>query len=210
MADPKKKAAKPLAPGERIVPAMDLTNDSRASLAAAHYHLEAVRVAVASPAIQTREWKNDPNLDSSSRTGLTHQENQLHYHLRAFFWELIATWDIILQWMNKRYSLGLREDKVRWKWLQREAKKRGKYHELKTLSTAYDSTWFKEVRAYRNLAHCSFLFVQGDWGPEGLNILTLLPVRKDQRLVHLPDQLTLYWKHMQAFVESVPAKDEQQ
>ena len=182
-----------------MVKAIESELDKYASLAfgGARFHLKKIKERVNSPAVQTI-WSNDKNLDETARRKLQADINIFHWHLRAYFWELIAAFDTMLQWANQRYKFGLSEVEVRWKKIPKQARKYQAEWDQKyaLLEETWNSSWFYEVRMYRNFAHRAFQFVQSDIGDE-LNIICLLPMRVGQQQCQdLREQLSYYLKQM--------------
>lgn len=154
-------------PRFRIVPAMDLDDFAHSAFIGAKYHLEKIKEYINRPSIQTM-WNQDNSLDEATKKTYASEVNQFHWHVRAFFWELIATYDTILQWANQRYELGLPEGDVKWAEITRrldEAKKDQLEwkHKYALLEDAWNSDWFFEVRQYRNFAHRAFMFIQAEY-----------------------------------------------
>ncbi len=79
-------------------------------------------------------------------------EDELRWYLDAFFFELMAACDTLLQEINVVYNLGIDIDKVSWRTMKDElaksklASKLGKYMEEER-----GKEWFCEVQWYRNL-----------------------------------------------------------
>ncbi|MNR16198.1 hypothetical protein D3C85_1327850 [compost metagenome] len=91
------------------------------------------------------------------------QSDELHWHLRSFFWELVGVFDLMLQWSNEHFKLKLSEDRVSWKTVQDATSSIG--HPSwptvrQALRDAWDSEWYFDVRTYRNFSHRSFLRLQ--------------------------------------------------
>jgi hypothetical protein len=173
----------------------------------AKYHLDKIIELSANPCIQTN-WQYENNLDDRKKEKLQADLNQFFWHIRGFFWELVASFDTILQWVNQKYELGEKEDKVRWdnintgncksKELQAEWEKK---HEI--LEDAWQSEWYYEVNKYRNFSHRAFLYVQTEfdyhYGKSGptLEKIWLLPAREGQpEYADLITQLSNYMVKM--------------
>ena len=165
-----------------ILPPMELQKNAWSALWGARHHFEKARELVRSPGVATR-WQEERSLDTPTRSRLQDELNRFHWQLRAFFWELVATFDTVLHWVNQKLGLSIHERDVRWEKVKDEAKKQNKRSkELGALKTAYDSEWFFEVGQYRNFAHRAFLFVQGEYDTENkLILLWFLPARVGQR-----------------------------
>lgn len=169
-------------PRLRILPPMELRNNAGSALYGARYHFEMAQQLVQSRGMQT-QWQEDRTLDELTRAKRQHEMNRFHWHLRAFFWELVATFDTVLHWVNQTLGLGIKEHKVEWNEIEAEAKKQTKWSaQLDTLKRVYECEWYFEVRQYRNFAHRAFLFVQGEYDADNkLKVLWLLPAREGQR-----------------------------
>src|SRR5262245_46956187 len=86
-----------------ILPPVDLASDAPAALQGAHYHLQQLRRFIS---------------DGLPQTAV----NPFHFHLRAFFWELVATFDSMLQWVNQAQQLRFRvAPREARQWLSRGA-----------------------------------------------------------------------------------------
>lgn len=174
-----------------IVPAMNLEEDAQGALHAARYHLEKIRYLVKQPGIQTM-WKEDKDLDQMTRRRLQRQVNIFHFHVRAFFWELVATMDIMVERAKRKSGRG------KWKKV------------FPVLETARNSEWFYEVDRYRNFLHRAFHFIQMEFGKERtedrykLKRVFMTPARVGQKqYVYIEDQLSNYWEKMRNLQEAV-------
>ena len=97
-----------------------------------------------------------------------------HWHLRAFFWELVAIRDILRRPRNPIPTLS------------------------QTLET---QPWFIEVNTYRNFTHESLHVVEiiiGESGPIGFQ---LQPAISGQHYEDGAAQLNRYWNNMKTFIE---------
>jgi hypothetical protein len=129
--------------------------------------------------------------------------NRFHRHLRAFFWELIAEFDMLLAYVNEIEALGVPEASVSWSTLASAALNLGKWPDtLKRLADVYCSKWFTEVRYYRNFAHRSSLFLQCAYdGSLSLTHAWLLPsIEGESPNYDLRQQLSEYFHHMEKFL----------
>jgi len=190
----------------RIVPAMELDKFSFSAIAGARYHLEKIAENLNSAGMQ-RYWGDDLEIDDLTRRKLQANINVFHWHLRAFFWELVASFDTMLQWANQRFDLGLQEDKVKWEKIPRTAGKDQAEWDKKyaILESVWESSWYFEVRMYRNFAHRAFLFVQSEFEEQKtshksshqLKMTWLLPVREGQQEYRIiMEQLQYYLERM--------------
>lgn len=188
---------------------MKLDSFVQSAYQAAKYHLEKIKEIVNSPSMQ-EFWHEDKGVDGSIRK--LHQENidKFHWHLRAYFWELVAAFETMLQWANQRYELGLEEKEVVWKNMPKKAgKDQSEWdNKHKVFESVWESPWFFEVRMYRNFAHRAFLFVQGEFDESEsenapapkLSTLWLLHVREGQPNIGLVEQLESYIEKMRQLV----------
>ena len=87
------------------------------------------------------------------------------WHLDAFFFELVSSFDCLLQEINERYELQIPEDKVSWDILKRKeyrSKIPAKLFQL--LEKEWNKDWLKKVRGYRNTAtHRSYSPTSKSW-----------------------------------------------
>lgn len=191
----------------RLVPVHDLEQSALTSFRGARYHLDALRSFLRRPGVQTL-WQEGPNLSSTERGLLQDQLNAFHWHLRAFFWEIVSAFDAMLHWSNRRFELSVKERDVGWDTIEKGnaqvdagtwAKKRS------ILRTTWESEWFFEVRQYRNFAHRSFLLLQVSYGPSKddpsgvyhLTFINLLPARVGQQVCRdLIEHLSEYHDRM--------------
>jgi hypothetical protein len=185
----------------QVCPVMDLREHTVVALEGAAYHLDRIRRLLASQALQTN-WRNDPNLEVARQRALNAQQSHFCWHLRAFFWELVATFDTMLQWANRSFDLGLLESQVRWSDIQNRSSPTRPTEWATTrqdLQTLYESELFWEITQYRNFAHRAFTLVHSGLPVEGRGVaFTFLePVRQGQRDVQLIEShLTSYLNHM--------------
>jgi hypothetical protein len=198
----------------KIVPAIKLDNAASFAFNGAKYHFEKVKENFNGPAIQTGwEW-TDQCKDQATKQKLQDQIYQFYWHLRAFFWEMVGTFETILQWANQRYELGVPEDKVLWSRIPKLASKDQSEWDKKyaLLKSAWESDWYFEVRMYRNFAHRGFLFAHGEYRinqrsdreESALNIMSLLPVREGQQnCTDIIQQLSGYLEEMRRLEENI-------
>ncbi|ELA6779204.1 hypothetical protein RB979_001424 [Vibrio alginolyticus] len=95
--------------------------------------------------------------------------SQMNWLIRGFFWELVGAFDLILQWVNKRFQLEVESNKTRkWETIDvgrvqwsRVKRSRAKIapdlwnNVIQYLIQVWESEWYFEVRTYRNYAHKS-------------------------------------------------------
>lgn len=139
---------------------MSLTGTKLAlsSLNGADYHLTRI-VRILDKAEHT--WWQNPDFDNGKF--LTGEDvNEVLWHLRSFFWELVGVFDMMLQWANEHFELGLSEDKVSWKTIRNSKSRMNPawVETLRALTAAWDSDWYFDVRTYRNFSHRSYLVPQ--------------------------------------------------
>lgn len=86
--------------------------------------------------------------------------NQLIWHTRSVFWELVGVSDMLLQWANTRFGLGLQESQVRWSDMEKRPAKVDNDLWLNVqniINNEMESAWSFEVKTYRNFSHVSLL-----------------------------------------------------
>lgn len=195
----------------RIVPVMPLDELAHSAFIGAAYHLARIKELIASPCIQTM-WKEDTDLDDTTKREYQTGINQFHWHMRAFFWELVASFDTMLQWANQKYGLGVDEHKVEWEKIHGKASKDQIEWNAKDalLESIWNSEWYYEIRMYRNFSHRGFLFIQSEYdGHYGkskptLKLICLIAAREGQQeYVDLLQQLFQYLDHMRQLGEKV-------
>ncbi|MGH7847429.1 MAG: hypothetical protein ACREQW_19960 [Candidatus Binatia bacterium] len=124
-----------------------------------------------------REGLSNHWLDPTRRVSLTlgshnmgvtvppmHKPNPALFRIKALTGSQLAmsSLDMMLQWVNEYFELGLAEDDVSWRRI-RNAQSRTNPAWLETrqiLSETWDSAWYFDVRTYRNFSHRSFLHLQ--------------------------------------------------
>ncbi len=141
-----------------VVDEQNLEATTRHALAAAVYHWREMRKFV-------DRMKED---DAWGEAGITTKGqghyNRFSYSLRAFFWELTSAFDTLLQHINRKYELGLDQRDVLWDTVSKELSQRKEHKKLlRRLAKGYNSTWFTEVREYRNFAHRGTVFTEIYW-----------------------------------------------
>ena len=187
----------------RIFPAMDLVDHAGLAFGNAHEHLGRIIDLLKTTGMQTL-WEEDRTLDGRSKAERRAEVNAFHRHLRSFLWELVASFDTILQWASQEYQLGVDEHLVTFTALPTTAGRNQQEWDKKRalLEQAWNSAWYFEVRAYRNFAHRAFanvlaVIVREPAGDRAIHV-DLLPVRKGQpEHVPIQDHLTSYLEKMQ-------------
>jgi len=143
-----------------VCPSVDLVTHARAALAGARYHLARIQ----------RE------ISTMRRTPGSHNANvnTLHWHLRAFFWELVATMETTTWVVSPDRRFPTRSP------------------EGSELEQAKESGWWQEVEELRNLAHRAFLFLQAEVHADGRLIHLVLPSLPHSAQHAVPDRLEYY------------------
>lgn len=184
----------------KIVPAQVPGGGLGFGVEGARYHLDHLLQALNKEGMATG-WTAE-TVDETTRSRLQRDVNDFHWHLRAFFWELVAEFDMLLVTVNHSEGLGIAERKVCWEEVARQAHAQGKWSaKIDTLSRAYCSAWYTELKTYRNFAHRSAQFVQCDYGPNALNAIALLPAIQGQAFTDLRDQLREYLEKMDQLLQ---------
>ena len=194
-----------------IVPASDLANTTWFALSGARYHLNTLLGILGRPALQ-RRWQEDPQVSEEQRQSLARNANRFFWHLRAYFWELTATFDHLLQWANQVYGLNITEGTVKWERVK-YAKSKATLNQSEwcnkygLLEAAWNSEWLFEVWQYRNFAHRDVPFMEWEYDEKGnLNpsLVCLPPARVGQQpYVPLTDHLRSYLGKMHQLVSSI-------
>jgi hypothetical protein len=68
----------------------------------------------------TTIWSN-ATVDEATRSRLQRDVDEFDRHLRAFFWELVAEFDMLLITVNHFEGLGIAEERVSWDEVARQA-----------------------------------------------------------------------------------------
>jgi hypothetical protein len=154
-----------------VYPSVDLVAHARAALAGARYHLDRVQEQVST-------WRRTPNSYQAN-------SNILHWHLRAFFWELTATMETT--------------------WGALKCSKTKMTSQCAELERAKDEAWWNEVDEWRNFSHRAFLFVQGEYLPpdDTLSFLFLPPLIRSGPQHMVPDRMEFYLAEMRSLQERV-------
>ena len=188
----------------RILDTMDLAENVRVAFSNSVYHLGRVEELLKSRGMQTADLA-DPSLDEPTRRQLQADVNLFHVYLRGFLWELVATFDTLLQWANERYELGISEDAVKWTVVKKKTnavKHQAEWNKnYLLLESAWESDWYFEARSYRNFAHRGFGIVMTATRATSdgavLALAFLLPVRQGQKeFVAIAAQLRSYLESM--------------
>jgi hypothetical protein len=154
----------------QVYSSVDLVTHARAALAGAQYHLDRVQEQVST-------WRRTTNSDRANK-------NILHWHLRAFFWELHATMETT--------------------WGALRSSKSKTTSQCAELERAKNEQWWNEVEEWRNFSHRAFLFVQGEYLPDGtLSFLFLPRLTRSGPQYHVPDQMVSYLAEMRSLQERV-------
>jgi hypothetical protein len=181
---PKASQASRYKPILKVVPAQNLASMVGMGLDGARYHFGKIQEILRAPGLAACWTQN--SVTDVERVQLQHDINRFHWHLRAFFWELVAEMDLLralIRQHPKRVTAQLTNDWQR----------------------AYDAQWFREIRTYRNFAHQSALFVQGLYGGPSneLQAASLLPAVKGQDPCYdLVTQLSDYLGKMEKLLKT--------
>ncbi len=201
-----------------IVPAMDLADNALCAFRGAEYHLFKMQENLDNPILNRfLAWRCGEQVDDKTAEKLKNYGLKYDWHLRGFFWELVAAFETILQWANQRYQLGLIEKQVHWENGIEKKKVVGIYqsewdNKYQLLKIAWDSEWYFEVRMYRNFPHRTFHFIQHDVTPientnpvkYKINITSIPPARdRQQECIELMDQLQGYLEEMRKLGENI-------
>lgn len=138
-------------------------DDIRTALRGASYHLHQLKTAMTSMR---------PLTDAQ---GLRLEEVELfHWHLRAFFWELVAVRDVLKRSRSPLPDLAGKLDNERW---------------------------FIEVTAYRNFTHKSLHIVEIMMVDNNPLAIQIQPALEGQSHEDGIPQLERYWQNMNRFTE---------
>lgn len=183
--------------------------DGRTLAASAHtgaaYHLHQITQLLNSAGRIAEAWTGDDHPPFLTQV----EVNQVHWHLRSYFWELVGVFDLVLQWANDRFQLGVEESRVKWGSMRTVAgvdqSEWSRVHLL--LTEAWNSEWYFETRTYRNFSHRSFLATTALIPKHGRPHLMLEPARDGQYYEDIRDHLPKYlsaMKLLSAQVFAVP------
>lgn len=198
----------------KIHPVIELDSLAKCCLLGAQYHLEKIIELHNQFGMQTLNDSDFP-IDKQKQESAQIKINQFHWHIRAFFWELVASFDTILQWVNQEYELSLHEKDVNWCKIKKRNSKNNLFQvdwlkKRSILKKEWHSDWFYEMRLYRNFAHRSFQFIQSefdsDYGktPPTLKKTWLSPAREGQSdYVDIISHLTDYLERMRGLPNKI-------
>lgn len=178
----------------------------RGALIGSSYHFERLKEYMNRPGMQ-EAWDLVGEIDPQRRKLLQDDINMFNWHLRSFFWELIATFDTLLQWANKKFELGVNEKDVCWKNIKQNSNDNQtddwkRIYQL--LKNAWDSDWLFEVNGYRNFAHRNFLNNVSAHAEKKMIHFSLLPVREGQNEFRpINEQLNNYGLKMTELVNLI-------
>lgn len=119
---------------------------------------------------------------------------ELHLRVRAFFWEMVATWELFHNWANEHFKFGLGGRKLNPANVQKRLASDPRCTAVyDVLRSTYESSWLWEVLQYRNYAHRSYLDMQGlEYQTSGSFQTFLIPCRDGQSYVPLVEHLASY------------------
>lgn len=138
-----------------LIDDQDLAESTRYALSAATYHFDGMRFFM--DRLRDMPYEGGKLSDEAQM-----DFNKLYHNLRGFFWELCASFDTLLQEINRRFELGIQERDVDWSTASEALSQRPEHKKfLRKLSKGYNSRWFTEVREYRNFAHRGTIMVEG-------------------------------------------------
>ena len=190
------------------VPAMKLPEEVRFALNSASRHLQRLSHVL--------DTKIPEILRDASRSGggwvsgipRVRQEAipEAESEIRSFLWELVHSFDLLLQHVNQDLALGLAEDKVTWATISGTATKQQKSSpELIALrSINGGASWFEEMKEYRNFAHRGQLMLLASVGENGVNSSKLAPIAPGARQwTDVPKELLGYLTATQNFMNGL-------
>lgn len=156
----------------KVPPATNLREDAHTAVAGAKYHL-----GVMEEILGCKNWRSEGNV------------NRLHWHLRAFFWELVAAMDTT--------RMAIKKDAGSPEYLQHS----------KVLQAGRKSDWYAEIDGYRNLAHQAFPIIQAEYRPDGsLVTMVLPPLQKGGPQYQIPNRLRDYYELMVDLMEHMMSR----
>lgn len=186
----------------RSFPSQPFDDMVRVSLDGASYHFDCLNEYMSRPGMQ-QAWDQFREANPQLQDDI----NKFYWHLRGFFWELIATFDTLLQWANYSYKLISNEKDVTWKNIKQNANKNRTDQWKQTyesLNDIHESEWFFEVNAYRNFSHRNHLSSLSAHNEARMLHLSLLPVREGQnQYIPIDVQLNNYGLKMTELVNLI-------
>jgi len=200
------------------LPVVQLDKSAHSAFVGAKYHISKIEEMMHRPGMQSMisDYMNDADIEENLKREMQCDVNIFFWHLRAFFWELVATFDTMLQWANERYGLGIAEEKVRWETIRQNASRATKDpgewgNRYASLENVWNSAWYFEVRNYRNFAHRAFLFVESAHREQETNgrvqhelvFAHLIPAQKEQPFLDMREQLLSYLEQMRQLGEAI-------
>ena len=186
-------------PALRRLPVLRDADLASSALNAAVHHLQLVNEIYSS--VNAR-WSS-----ASDRTSVAlypTESNMIIWHTRGFFWELYSVSDLIQQWCNHAFELGLKEEQVTWASLAKvkgPKAKRAEWKGMRSLIQSFlDDAVFFEIKQYRHFSHRSILTFQAAISSNfGLVGVKLEPARIGQLHRELRQQLNEYVEFMKRF-----------
>jgi hypothetical protein len=127
--------------------------------AGAVYHLQTIHGLLKDPSMNNPS--DSMSIDEDTRRRVGDCWARVHWHSRAFFWELVAMFDTALRWANARYQL----DTKYFKW-KNDKKEIGLYYiekgaawaiKKEIINQMWETEWFHEIMKFRNHSHQGFL-----------------------------------------------------
>jgi hypothetical protein len=184
----------------KILPPSDLKMSVLCAFNGAKYHLDQAKQLFAEGKERYSQFRS----------------NQCLWEIRAFFWELSASYEITLQWVNQEFGLGLEEHQVSHEKVVNASPKKQirRWKKVKEyLEETGDSEWYFEVKTYRNFnIHRDFTFFEALVTPsqpfdanapteeDHLEMLQIIPVREGQQYGgDVFDHLDIYTEEMANF-----------
>lgn len=104
------------------------------------------------------------HLERARQLAAEGREQYGRFDTKQFFWELASCYEIMLQWANREFDLGISEPKVNYKKVMQDTPnyRAADWPKIKRhLQEAYASDWHFALRAYRNFnIHRAFSCIQ--------------------------------------------------
>lgn len=152
---------------------VDYVSNAEASLGGAEFYFHQIQR-------QVHGWQQMPGADHAS-------VNELHWHMRAFFWELVSAVEMTTHAIEEAGE------------------------PLADFEDALDESWWSEIDEWRNFAHRAFLFIQGEYREDGSLIYIWLPqIGPDSAQHEALDRLAYYIEKVrQLLVSFLPSKPAQ-